>query len=193
MVTYFTSFFQIMNLLLIKDSRTIENNWLVLLPAIIVCLFFLLSCKKDLDTQHPVIVYQSPTVLQEFEVLDIISVIAEISDDRIIESVKVELVNKEFSPILPAVVLYPKSANYHLDIEYPIEDVYIESGEYYMHIRAEDGTNFKSQYQLVKIIGIPRQFEKLIVLTYQNFNKIRVSEIDKLDNLNFLFDIRWGL
>ena len=155
----------------------------------ILLLSLLLSCNKETDTQHPVITYISPYELQEFEVLDNIPVIADISDDNIIENVKVDLVNNVFYPILPAVFLYPKTASYHLDIEYPIDDVYLESGEYYIHIRAEDGTNNKNQYQLIWINGIPRQFEKVIVLTQSNFNEIKVSEIDKSDNFSFLFDI----
>ncbi|MCD4730870.1 MAG: DUF4625 domain-containing protein [Bacteroidales bacterium] len=160
-----------------------------LIPVFILQLCLLTSCKKETDNQHPVITYISPYELQEFTVLDNIPVIADISDDNIIENVKVDLVNNVFYPILPAIFLYPKTASYHLDIEYPIDDVYLESGDYYIHIRAEDGTNNKNQYQLIWINGIPRQLEKVIVLTQSNFNEIKVSEIDKSDNFNSLFDI----
>lgn len=178
-----------MNVLIKKSINAACNIYRVLLFTLFVSLFLQLSCKKDTDTQHPVITYNSPYELQDFEVLDIIPVIADISDEHIIEYVKVDLVDSEFSPVLPAVYFYPKTTNYHLDIDYPIDDAYLKSGEYYIHIKAEDGTNFKNQYQLIWINGIPRQFDKLVVLTQPDFNTIEISEIDKSDNFNFLFDI----
>lgn len=163
------------------------------LRILILSLFFQVliftSCRKEVDTQHPVITYISPPELENFNVLDEIPIKADITDDEIITSVKVNLTNKDLVPVSQSIFVYPNSANYSLDIDFPIEDIYLESGEYYVFIRAEDGTNFKNQYQLIHITGKPKELESIIVLTEGNFNAIEISEIDNSDNLNFLFDI----
>jgi len=182
----FSMIFKVSNAKRMKNKTHLE---MLLIPIFILQFYVLTSCKKETDNQHPVITYISPHELQEFNVLDNIPVIADISDNNIIENVKVVLVNNVFYSVLPSVFLYPKTANYHLDIEYPIDDVYLETGEYYVQIRAEDGTNFKNQYQLIFITGIPREFEKVIVLSQSISNEINISEIDKSDNLNPLFKI----
>ncbi len=66
-----------MILLLKKYVITVYNTGWVLLFILFISLFLQLSCKKDTDTQHPVITYISPYELQNFEVLDIIPVITE--------------------------------------------------------------------------------------------------------------------
>ena len=169
-----------------------KNNYsleILLILVFILHISLLTSCKKETDTQHPVIKYISPHELQEFNVLDTISIEANITDDNIITSVKVGLVDNNFNPVLPSVFVYPNSADYKLDIEYPVNDPYLETGEYYVQVRAEDGTSFKNQYQLIFIKGIPRELDKVIVVTQGGFNKIKIFEIDKSDNLNPLFEI----
>ena len=185
-------FYKFVTILKIFYAQRMKNkfHWgMLLMLVLILQLIQLSSCKKETDNQHPVITYISPYELQKFDVLDNIHIKANISDDKAIESVRIGLVNKEFVSVLPSVFVYPNSINYQLDIDYPIDDQYLETGEYYVQLRAEDGTNFKNQYQLVFISGIQREFEKVIVLTQGNFNEIRISEIDKTDNFSFLFDI----
>lgn len=165
-------------------------HWLfVLLSVVITQSLLFTACKKETDHQHPVITYISPYELQGFNVLDNIPIEAKISDNKIITSLKVGLVDENFAPVLPFIYIYPNSANYTLDVEFPIDDPYLETGEYYVLIKAEDGTNFKNQYQLIFISGIPREFEKLLVLTQGAFNEIQISEIDKSDDFNFMFNI----
>ncbi len=182
----FSWIFKVFNAKRMKNKFHLE---MLLILIFILQLSLLTSCKKETDNQHPVITFISPYELQEFNVLDNIHIEANITDDNIIKSVKIGLVNKEFNSVLPSVFVYPNSATYKLDIEYPINDLYLETEEYYVQIRAEDGTNFKNQYQLIFVKGIPREFEKVIVLSQSNINEIKVSEIDKSDNLSPLFEI----
>lgn len=172
-------------------ARQMENNFSLrnlMILALILQLFLISSCKKVADTQLPVISYISPYELEEFNVLDNIPIKADITDDNIIESLKVGLVDSDLISVAPSIYIYPNSSSYKLDIQYSINGQYLETGEYYIHIRAEDGTNFKNQYQLIKINGIPLEFEKVIVVSKGNFNEINISEIDKADNMKYLFD-----
>lgn len=157
----------------------------------ILCISIIVNtaCNKETDNQLPSITYISPYELQDFNVLEFIPVKANISDDKLIKSVKIGVVDKDFISVLPSQYVYPDSKDYLLDIEFPIDDIYLETGEYYTHIRAEDGTNSKNQYQLIFISGIQREFTKLLVLSEGNFNEVIISEIDKTDQLNFLFQI----
>ena len=174
------------------DAKRMKNKLhfqILFLSVFCIQVIMNTSCNKETDSQLPVITYISPHELQGFNVLDSINIKANITDDNIIKSIKVGLVNKEFISILPSVFIYPNSANYQVNIEFPINDIYLESGEYYTHIKAENGTNTKNQYQLIFITGIQREFERVLVLSEGNFNEIKVSEIDKMDNFSFLFDI----
>ncbi len=56
-------------------------------------------------------------------------------------------------------------------------------------VRAEDGTNFKNEYQKISITGIPLELEQIIVLTAKNTNQIGVSSINQVNQINPLFDI----
>ena len=154
-----------------------------------VLLVIVLSCKKEEDTQHPVITIYSPAINRQFDVLDTILVEAAITDDIKIISVKVVLVNEEFIPVLDAFYYYPDASSYQINLNYPIDDYSLENGIYYIHIRADDGLNYKNEYQKIQINAIHREFEKILVLTRKNSNYIEVSGIDTSQNINTLFEI----
>ena len=147
------------------------------------------SCKNDTDNQIPVIEITSPFEGQEYFVPDSIHVLASISDDNTLKSIQVGLVNNQFVSVIPSVYLFPESTNYELEIELPITGTDIETGNYYVYIRAEDENNFKNKYQSIHITGVPKVLEKIIVLTYKDATKIGVSAIDANNNVAPLFEI----
>jgi len=172
-----------------KQMNNKLHLWFPLLLVLVFQILLFTACKKETDTQHPVITYISPYELQEFNVLDSILIKANIKDDKVIKSVKIGLVNKDFISVAPSIFVYPNTATYTVDIGFPINDIYLETGEYYAYIKAENGTNYKNQYQLIHISGIARELESVVVVSQGNFNTISITEIDQSDNINFLFDI----
>ena len=178
----------------IKKSIRITFKIFHLKLLFLVCLLslgimFFESCEKETDTKHPLVIIHSPAELQNFSVFDNIPVNAKITDDKVITTIKVVLTDDQFISALPAVYLYPNVASYDLEMDYPINDKYIETGEYYLLIRAEDGPNFKNKYQKIFIAGIPRELEQIIVLTEKSTTEVGVSGIDKFNQINYLFDI----
>jgi hypothetical protein len=159
------------------------------LYALISIIIFNIACEKETDTQHPGITFYSPYENQVFNIFDTIPIEAKITDDEVITSVRIKVVDSSFNPALPSVYKYPETNKYNLKIDFPIEDYYLESGVYYVQIRAEDGTNFKNKYQKIFIESIPRDLEKIIVLTEKNENTIEVSDIDMSYSISSLFEI----
>lgn len=147
------------------------------------------SCKEDIDNQIPVIEISSPFEGQEYFIPDSIHVLASISDDNNVKSLQVGLVNTQFVSVIPIVYLFPESTNYELEIELPIIGNDIETGNYYVYIRAEDENNFKNKYQSIHITGVPKVLEKIIVLTYKGTTKIGVSAVDAESNVVPLFEV----
>jgi len=147
------------------------------------------SCKNDTDNQIPVIEITSPFEGQEFFVPDSIHVSGSISDDNNVKSLQVGLVNTQFVSVIPILYMFPESTNYELEIELPIAGNDIETGNYYVYIRAEDENNFKNKYQSIHITGVPKVLEKIIVLTYKDATKIGVSAVDADNNVVPLFEV----
>lgn len=136
-----------------------------------------LSCQKEKDTSHPLITYLSPPENQIFSIYDTIPIEATITDDQTISYIRTRIVDEEFNPALPAHFRHPLTSSFHLIMDYPIEDAYLKSGNYYIEIRAEDGTNFKNQYQKIFIEEIPPELEKIIAITQKDIQKLEVLEI----------------
>lgn len=169
---------------------TNSNNPMKTRSTVVVLLLalFFCSCEED-DTSHPIITIHSPAMSQHFDIYDTIKVSADISDNNVITTIKVVLTDSQLLQVLPADYIYPNSATYNVSLNYPIYDKYLETGEYYLLIRSEDGTNFKNEYQNISITGIPLELEQIIVLTDKNTNQMGVSSINQVNQINPLFDI----
>jgi hypothetical protein len=147
------------------------------------------SCKDDTDKKIPVIEIINPFAGQSFNVPDTIHVEALISDDRALKSIQVGLVNKEFISVLPLVYLFPQNASYQLNIDYPVSSLDLETGQYYLFIRAEDEINFKNKYVSIYLTGLPKILEKIIVLTQKNPATIGVLSINPQNITEPLFEV----
>lgn len=159
------------------------------LYALISSTILNLACEKEADTKHPIVTFYSPYENQIFTIFDTIPIEAKITDDKVITSVRIKVVDSSFNPVLPSVYHYPETNEYNLKMGFPIDDYYLESGIYYVMIRAEDGANFKNKYQKIFIESIPRSLEKIIVLTEKDGNTIEVYGIDNSSNISSLFNI----
>ena len=138
------------------------SRYLIISLLIIV----ITSCKKEVNSD-PQIVIISPTENQQFNVLDTIQVKCIVCDDNGIENIKTVLVNESLIPVLNPVNYYPQTENKNIDLEilYPLDDIHLESGKYFILVRAFDGTNFKNKYVSINLDEVPKELEKLIVLT----------------------------
>ena len=148
------------------------------------------SCKKEVDSD-PQIVIISPTENQQFNVLDTIQVKCIVCDDNGIENIKTVLVNESLIPVLNPVNYYPQTENKNIDLEilYPVDDIHLESGKYFILVRAFDGTNFKNKYVSINLDEVPKELEKLIVLTKPDNFTTNVFSVNPVFEIEEMFVI----
>jgi hypothetical protein len=147
------------------------------------------ACQKEnSDTQHPLIRVIKPIEGDTFNSGDTITVTAEITDNRIITSVKVILTDSVFIPAMSAQYFSPATATFLLNTQYILNEYLPEGGKYYLQIRAEDGTNSKNSYVGINITGEPKILEKTIVMTSTGKGTINIYGIDHNDEISLLFE-----
>ena len=74
---------------------------------------FFISCSRDEDMHDPIITFIAPAVGYHVNMPDTVDVEAEISDDRIIASASVTLVDDNKIPIVAPRYYYPNSPLFH--------------------------------------------------------------------------------
>lgn len=138
------------------------------------------SCNKKEPESIPVITITSPAANQIFNVYDTIFIEADIMDVNTIVSVMAGLTDKSLVSVQAPVFFYPQSTStYHLSTAYPISNKDLETGDYYLQIRANNPSNYRNNYQKIFINEIPLEFEKIVVLTHKSANLIGVSSVSE--------------
>jgi hypothetical protein len=128
-------------------------------------LISLTACKKDADTADPLIAFLEPSVPVEISLPDTLDVKIRVTDDRIIQSVTVNLVNDDKTPIVKGRSFVPLHAAYLAEASFVLVDKAIESGSYSIQVIAFDGTNTKTEYLEVYLQEIPRELLGFIAVT----------------------------
>lgn len=155
--------------------------------AAITFALLLVGCKEEKDTRIPQIIYYSPGYKQEFIVKDTVPVHAMITDEALISAVKVNLTDANFVTASAVQTFQPNSSSFELITGIPIADESLESGKYYVLVRAENNGNFKNQYQEIHITGLEQEFRQLLVITEGGFNEIKISGTEDLDKIEGRF------
>lgn len=140
-----------------------------------------MCCREEKDTSIPVIIYQAPQFRQEFTVNDTIEVSASITDKQVITYVKVNLTDKDFTPVSASRTFAPNSPSFDLKTQLWIDDLSLQSGTYYVLIRAENEEEFKNQYQEIILHGPEQEFRQLLVVTAGGSNGFSVHGTEDLD------------
>jgi hypothetical protein len=168
----------------------IRHQFMRIIVVPLLAAVYIVGCNKEENDQIPTISIQSPFPNQIFSTSDSIAVQAVIEDDNNITAVKILLTDESFVPVQQPVYLFPEVPKYDLYLTYPVDQNLMESGNYYLQVRAEDGKNFKNAYQPVNIIADPRELEKVLVLTQPASGKIQLMEITTSGDVDplYLFD-----
>lgn len=152
--------------------------------VLIVLVFF--SCKKEADNRIPAISYLQPSYLQQFSVEDTIPVKAQVQDEKEITRIQVSLVDANFSPVSAPQLFYPATASYLLDTRLPIPDQSLESGNYYVFVKADNGVNFKNKYQEVILHGLDQEYLQTVVITEGGLNQVQVFGTSDFEGTSLL-------
>lgn len=157
--------------------------------SIFSLLILIVGCKEEKDTRIPEIYYSSPQFRQEFSVLDTITVEAAITDQKMITSVKVNLTNDQFIPVSEARTFAPNMPSFQLSTKLVIDDENLESGTYYVLIRAENGESFRNKYQEISIRGSEQEFIQLLIVSDGGFLTVKVDGSSDFETTTPLFEI----
>jgi len=145
---------------------TRRQNSLLLLFSLSVSVALLPSgCKNEEDVSVPYIVVTQPFNGQVFNVFDTITVSGIISDVSGITSVNFSLDNALFNP---AMIGFSREVNslqeYSFTIKYPLNDVKLDNGIYYLKVAATNKNGVKREYVELYIKQAERKEKGLIVV-----------------------------
>ncbi|MCX6273213.1 MAG: hypothetical protein NTU44_18745 [Bacteroidetes bacterium] len=149
------------------------------------------SCKKDNDSSDPVITFSEPTENQSFNVFDTIHVVAGITSHDPLTGIKVTLVDDQFVPVLPMTdvsLISLHNNSWSVDQYIPIDEIQLQSGNYYVWIQANTASTFKNKYQLVRLIEVEKKLEKILLITRSQVNTTSLCYLDSLLQLHPLKD-----
>lgn len=142
-------------------------------------MFVFFSCSRDEDTNDPIINFISPGEDYHVNMPDTIDVEAEISDDRIITSASVTLVDANKIPIVAPRYYYPNSPQFQLRASFELVDKSLSGGPCHILVSATDGINSKDKFQAIFINEIPEKIEGYIAVTGQFDFKSTISRLNQ--------------
>lgn len=158
-----------------------------LIPAVTAFLF-LSSCGKDKDTVPPRVTISSPANGASYNIYDLISVKAEVSDESDIDFISIRLVDGNLQPVMPPETIKPDGREYSVNHTYELYDIHVETGTYYLRVRASDGSNEMEDYAKVNITGIPLARTGVMLVSTPNANAVAVDLLNNNYSLSpFLF------
>lgn len=156
------------------------------IPLVLLFIILLFSCRKEENSSIPVIEVHLPEYLALYDVYDTISVQATISDEIELESIQVKLTDSNFNPVTKAEVFYPGTMDYNLSTKIVIDNPSLESGHYYVLVKANNGNNSKNKYQEIILQGLEQEFKQLLIITEGTANTIQVFRTDDLESADIL-------
>lgn len=130
----------------------------------------------------------SPGTGDFFSVPDSIEIEAEISDNENIQWIQVNLINNNQQPVSQTLTISDvNKKSYHLKAKYPLTDILLESGEYYMQVRVSDGTNTKNGQVKIYVDEAGKKLQYFLVVTKSNPNESSMYYLDTSWNKNYIF------
>ncbi len=153
-----------------------------------ILLLLFISCKKK-ENAEPAITITNPTSGMVYFPGDTVHVEADISDDGALSSVTLKLLNAAYTPVDHQESFSINASSYHLFYEYVIENIYLETGNYFIALSTSDGDNDHNAFRNIVIQGIPKTRKAIYVVTQTDTSNIEVSKLDSANQLVHQFDV----
>ncbi len=141
-------------------------------------LCFVFSCKKDSDTTSPTVTITTPTENQSYNVNDIINVKGSVTDDNKIVAVSISLLDDQENVAHVSRSVAVTSPSMTIDAQYALDNIHLESGNYYLLITASDGTNDTHFRKKIFITAIPKVLKRVCVTSASSNSQTNFSLID---------------
>lgn len=153
------------------------------------------SCNNNIDTSDPRIKFISPAEDYLVNIPDTIDIEVEISDDRVIKTVAVSVVDENKIPLVQAKYYTPNTNHFYLQTSFELTDKSLDSGPYQILVSAFDGENSKDKYRTIILNEIPARIDAYIALIGQFDFKTTILRLDPLYEIDtqFVFPHRYSL
>ncbi len=136
----------------------------------------LLSACKKKDEQPPVVKIVSPGSLSTYAYQSTIIVEASAEDESKLEHVDLELLDGNLS-LLQSRRFKVEGKTYDLSAGFDLDDIHYETGQYYIRVRAYDGTNETSEYLEFSYQGVAKQLLDVLYVE-QNGGQFSVKSLN---------------
>lgn len=130
----------------------------------------LVSCNDDDEIPSPRVFMELPIENQLIFSVDTVTVKATVVHEVGIEWVEVELVNSEFSPVSGKARYLMTGTNVLVELPLILDQPLLESGTFYVAVRASDGIKIGSGFRKVQLSAVPRTLDDVMVGTRTTFN-----------------------
>ncbi len=138
--------------------------------------------------QPPFIELSSPTDHQVCNVFTELAVIGDVYDDQQLLYIRIQLLNFDNIPVLPPVTIYPEGKSYSLNMAYPLDDVLLESGSYYLQVQAYDGVQTTNKYVTLSINEAPRKLKYFVAVT-KTSSGLNILKVDSAFQVSTLYQL----
>jgi hypothetical protein len=105
------------------------------------------GCKKEKDTTAPSVHIHAPSEGAVFFYYNLISVGAHVTDEKNIEKIDIDIVDAANRIYLSAEDIFPGSGKYDVQLNIAHDNLYLETGTYYVRVTADDGENVTTEYR----------------------------------------------
>ncbi len=116
----------------------------------------LISCKKGEDEEMPSIQIITPPNGSQANVYDTLHVRIHVADNRQLESMHVQLLTTQLTPVLPSISIPVEGISYDVVFDYVISNFRMASDNYYLAVDVSDGNNLARAYCNIYVTGVPR-------------------------------------
>lgn len=142
------------------------------------CVLFCLSCKKDKDGTPPEVDILSPSAGSTFSVPDTLHVRVQVSDDRIVESLTVELLNPAGSVVASGGSRSVDAASGTYDFALVLTDERQPGGSHTIVARARDGANDARDFVEVNVLEAPLRLRAIFLAPPFSEESTTITRID---------------
>ncbi len=125
------------------------------LISAIVAATVLLACRKEIDSEAPVVTILQPSDGVVVQVPDTLMIDVEVRDNEQLRSVSAALTDEQGVPLTGTVTRSLDGTYVRMSISLPVSDETLQGGSLYLTMRASDGRNDGRAFRQVSVLPAP--------------------------------------
>lgn len=122
------------------------------------------SCKKESDGEAPVVRIITPSENAVFNYGDVIPVKVQVDDNKQIDRITIEILDQQDARHLQSVQLAGNSSSQTFEASIEHQDLYLESGSYYIRVKASDGHQDAFDFQNIQINAAEKKLQRILLV-----------------------------